>query len=134
MWTKEIPIEEGWYLWRFCPPNEPPVVGPLALHEFAGHLHIQEFSAHREGNTGSWEYHDWVYAMVNTERCWPVEYMHIGPLDVDPQFIRAFRDLYEVALRVHDELNLKPDFNGRDAVNYRMLSEALNTIHEEFNK
>lgn len=132
MWTSETPSEPGWYLWRFCPPDEPPVVGTFMIYELIDSLRVQEFSKWREtGASGLWDHGDWKYRINNTEHAYQVEFLCIGSLDISVRFIKAFRDLYDAALLVWRDLNWKPDSSEDDSVHFRMLSTALNTIHKE---
>lgn len=135
MWTSEIPTDTGWYLWRFCPQGEPPVIGALLIYEIPGlhNLRVQEFAKWREGG-GVWEYSEWAWRVSEMSKeytVYPTEFLRIGAADTNADFVRAFRDLYETVRRIWVDLNWKPNFDTEDFTHFTMAANAMNTIHKE---
>jgi len=135
-WTTEQPTRNGYYLWRICYPGEPPTVEPFMIYDLPdGGQRVQELSATREGtDRGGWLLSEWLYHdSLNDFMEYPIEYLRIGGLDTEWQFVRAFRELYHAAVSAHRDLAWTPDLSDNGLAVANELAVAIDTIHKETN-
>lgn len=135
-WTTEQPTRNGYYLWRICYPGEPPTVEPFMIYDLPdGGQRVQELSATREGtDRGGWLLSEWLYHdSLNDFMEHPIEYLRIGGLDTEWQFVRAFRELYHAAVSAHRDLAWTPDLSDNGLAVANELAVAIDTIHKETN-
>lgn len=132
-WTTKQPTQNGYYLWRVCYPGEPPTMEPFMIYDTAGVQRVQELSATRDGtDRGMWTLSEWLYEeSVSDFMEYPVEYLRIGGLDTEWQFIRAFRELYHAAVSAHRDLIWTPDLSDNGMAVTSELAAAIDTIHKE---
>lgn len=134
MWTTEAPTRNGYYLWRICWAGEPPTVEPFMIYDTAGVQRVQELSATREGtDRGMWTLSEWLYLEGEVKREYPVEYLFIGGLDTEWQFVMAFRELYNAAVSAHRDLAWTPGLSDNGLAVANELAVAIDTIHKETN-
>jgi len=135
-WTTEQPTRNGYYLWRICYPGEPPTVEPFMIYDLPdGGQRVQELSATREGtDRGGWLLSEWLYHdSLNDFMEHPIEYLRIGGLDTEWQFVRAFRELYHAAVSAHCDLAWTPSLSDNGLAVANELAVAIDTIHKETN-
>lgn len=132
-WTTETPTRNGYYLWRICFPGEPPTVEPFMIYELPdGAQRVQELSAMREGtDRGMWTLSEWLYKDSSTQALvqYPAQYLFIGGLDTEWQFVKAFRELYHEAVTLHRWLTWEPELDDCKVTDG--LAAAIDTIHKE---
>jgi len=135
-WTTEQPTRNGYYLWRICYPGEPPTVEPFMIYDLPdGGQRVQELSSYREGrDTGMWTLSEWLYKdEIRDFFEYPVQYLFIGGLDTEWQFVRAFRELYHAAVSANRDLMWTPDLSDNGVAVAKELAAAIDTIHKETN-
>ena len=134
MWTKEVPTEPGWYLWRVEFPGEPPAVEPFLIYPLpSGDQRVQELSTTREGtNLGGWELTEWRYRASQNDDAYgrESEYLFIGR-NVEYALVRAFRELYHAAVSAHRDMMWTPDFSDNGLAVASELAAAISEIHKE---
>jgi hypothetical protein len=131
-WTTETPSEPGFYLWRFSPSDEPPVLEPFLIYDLFGTLRVQELSQLRDhGERGSWTWSEWNWRVNEPGAFYPTEYLHLGPLTMNIALVRAFRELYHSAVSAYRDLCWTPDLSDNGHAVMVELMAAINEIHKE---
>lgn len=131
-WTTEAPTRNGYYLWRICFPGEPPTVEPFMIYDTASVQCVQELSTTREGaDNGMWTLSEWLYRGSAAKWEHPAQYLFIGGLDAEWQFVRAFRELYHAATSAYCDLMWTPDLSDNGVAVAKELAAAIDTIHKE---